>query len=257
MKLQFIGTGSGKTSLKRNHSSILFDTDKSKILIDCGDGISKALMKYDIAFNQIDTIIFTHYHADHFSGISSLITQMKLYKRKSELKIFTHKNLIVPLKQFLNSTYLFEEALGFDLRFIGYELDTGYKIDDNFSFSAKQNSHIKNKFNVNSVPADRFVSASLLFTIGDKQIIYTSDIAVREDLFLFETKKPKIYITETTHIDHDWIHGIVTFYHPDQIYLTHISDEDEQEIEKHLRNQTFPHFVKVQMAEDGHSVTLF
>lgn len=257
MKLQFIGTGSGKTSLKRNHSSILFDTDKSKILIDCGDGISRALLKYDIAFNQIDTIIFTHYHADHFSGISSLITQMKLYERKSDLKIFTHKNLIEPLKNFLNSTYLFEEALGFDLQFIGYEFDTGYEIDDNFSFSAKQNSHIKNKYNVNSVSADRFVSASLLFTIEDEQIIYTSDIAVREDLFLFETKKPKIYITETTHIDHDWIHGIVAFYHPEQIYLTHISDEDEHKIEKYIRNQIFPHFVKVQIAEDGHSVTLF
>lgn len=257
MELQFIGTGSGKTSLKRNHSSILFDTDKSKILIDCGDGISKALLKYNIAFNQIDAIIFTHYHADHFSGISSLITQMKLYERKSELKIFTYKNLIEPLKQFLNSTYLFEEALGFDLQFIGYEFEIDYTIDNNFSFSAKQNSHISNKYNVKSIPADRFVSASLLFTFGDEQIIYTSDIAVRDDLFLFETKKPKIYITETTHIDHDWIHGIVTFYQPEQIYLTHISDEDEPKVEKHLRNQTFPHFVKVQMAEDGHSVTLF
>lgn len=257
MKLQFIGTGSGKTSLKRNHSSILFDTDKSKILIDCGDGISKALLKYDIAFNQIDTIIFTHYHADHFSGISSLITQMKLYERKSDLKIFTHNNLIEPLKSFLNSTYLFEEALGFDLQFIGYEFEIDYEIEDNFSFSAKQNSHIKNKYNVKSIPADRFVSASLLFNIGNEKIIYTSDIAVREDLFLFETKKPKIYITETTHIDPDWIHGIITFYQPEQIYLTHISDEDEHKIEKYIRNQIFPHFVKVQIAEDGHSVTLF
>lgn len=257
MKLQFIGTGSGKTSLERDHSSILFDSDKSKILIDCGDGTSKALMKNNIEFNQIDTIIFTHYHADHFSGISSLITQMKLDERKSELKIFTHKNLIQPLKQFLNSTYLFEEALGFDLQFIGYEFESDYKVDDNFSFTTRQNSHITNKYKITSIPEERFVSASLLFRVGDEIIIYTSDIASRADLFLFEEVKPKIYITETTHIDLDWMHGIVTFYHPEQIYLTHISNEDVPKIQKYLQNQTFPHSTKVTMAEDGHSVTLF
>lgn len=245
------------TSLKRDHSSILFDTERSKILIDCGDGISKALLKNKIDFNQVDAVVFTHYHADHFSGISSLITQMKLHNRKSELKIFTPKNLIEPLRQFLNSTYLFEEVLGFDLQLYGYEFDVDYKLDENFSFIAKKNSHISNKYNLKTIPADRFVSASLLFNIRDEKIIYTSDIAVREDLFLFEINKPKIFITETTHIDHDWIHGIVTFYQPEKIYLTHISDEDEKEIEKHLRNQIFPHFVKVEMAEDGHSVTLF
>ena len=257
MKFQFIGTGSGKTSLKRNHSSLLFHTNKSKILIDCGDGISKALMKNDIEFNQIEAIIFTHYHADHFSGISSLITQMKLHERKSELKIFTHRNLIEPLKQFLNSTYLFEEVLGFDLQFIGYEFEIDYKIDDDFSFTAKRNSHITNKYKVTIIPENRFISASLLFKVGNEKMIYTSDIASREDLFLFENVKPRIFISETTHIDLDWIQGVITFYHPDQIYLTHISDEDEPKIVKYLQNQAFPQSISVLMAEDGHSVTLF
>jgi len=257
MELKFIGTGSGKTSLVRNHSSLLLGKDKSKILIDCGDGISRALMNCNVEFNQIDVIIFTHYHADHFSGISSLITQMKLYNRKSELKIFTHKNLIEPLKQFINSTYLFEKALGFDLQLIGYEFGNNYRIGDNFSFTAKQNSHIRNKYEVNSIPNERFVSASILFAIGDEKIIYTSDISSRADLFLFEPIKLKIYITETTHIDRDWVHGIVTYYHPEQIYLTHISDEDAPKIENYLQNQSFPESTKVDMAEDGHSVTLF
>ena len=78
-----------------------------------------------------------------------------------------------------------------------------------------------------------------------------------EDLFLFENQNPKIFITETTHIDLDWIHGIINLYHPQQIYLTHISDEDESKIKKYLQNQDFPTSAKVLMAEDGHSVTLF
>ncbi len=256
MELKFIGTGSGVTSLKRDHSSFLIDTNKSKVLIDCGDGISKALLKQKESFDSIDAIILTHYHPDHFSGISSLITQMKLQERKKRLTVFTHQNLIAPLKIFLHSCYLFEQSLEFELNFIGYNFEDEFEIDENLSFFAKQNSHIRNKHNVKSIPDSQFVSASLLFNSGKEKIIYTSDISVKEDLFLFDIRKPKTYITETTHIDKDWIHGIISYYHPAQIYLTHISDSDEQNIAKYLRNQTFPATTNVLMAKDGHSVIL-
>lgn len=256
MKLTFVGTGSGVTSLERNPSSLLLDTDASKTLIDCGDGISAALLKQNIDYNSIDSIIFTHYHPDHFSGISALVTQMKLRERRNELRIFTHKNLISPLKIYLHACYIFEDALDFDLQIIGYDFENEFKVDENFSFKAKQNSHIQNKHEVKSIPEQQFVSASLLVSYEENQLIYTSDIATREDLFLFDIRRPKLFITETTHIDLDWIHGINSYYNPRKIYLTHISDSDEEKIEKYLRNQIFAHKTKVEMAEDGHSVIL-
>lgn len=256
MKLTFVGTGSGVTSLKRNHSSLLLETDKTKTLIDCGDGISSALLKQNIDYNSIDSIIFTHYHPDHFGGITALITQMKLRERRNELRIFTHKNLIAPLKIYLHSCYIFEDALDFDLQIIGYDFENEFKVDENFSFKAKQNSHIQNKYEVKSIPEQQFVSASLLFIIGEDKLIYTSDIAAREDLFLFDIRRPKIFITETTHIDLDWIHGINSYYHPDKIFLTHISDSDEEKVEKYLRNQRFAYNTEAAVAEDGHSVIL-
>jgi ribonuclease Z len=230
MKLQFIGTGSGKTSLKRDHSSILIDSEISKILVDCGDGISRSLLKNKIDFNSIDVIIFTHYHPDHFSGIASLINQMKMSKRKNRLTIFTHKNLVRPLKTFIDSCYLFEETFEFDFEISHFEFDDEYPIDNNFRFTPKQNSHIYNKHNISRISDEQFVSASLMFGLGDKKIIYSSDIGKKEDLFLFENVKSIIYITETTHFDLDWLHGIALFYHPEKIYLTHISDADEQKI---------------------------
>lgn len=254
MKLQFIGTSSGKTSLKRDHSSILIDSDFSKILIDCGDGTSKALLKNEIDFNSIDVIIFTHYHPDHFSGIASLINQMKMNERKSELKIFTHKNLVEPLEQFLHSCYLFEETFNFGFQIIPFDFGNRYVLDKNVSFVPQQNSHIKNKHNTNAIPEEQFVSVSILLALGNENIIYTGDISSKEDLFLFEDVKPNIFITETTHVDLDWIHGILVYYRPQKIYLTHISDEGK--IEKYLQNQTFPNSTKVLIAKDGHSVTL-
>lgn len=54
MKLKFIGTSSGQTNPKRNHSAILFENDSSKFLIDCGDGISRSLLHQNILPNHIN-----------------------------------------------------------------------------------------------------------------------------------------------------------------------------------------------------------
>jgi ribonuclease Z len=83
----FLGTGSGKTSLKRHHSSLLISSQKHNLLVDCGDGISSALIKQNISFCSIGAILISHMHADHYSGLASLITQMKLVGRKETLTI--------------------------------------------------------------------------------------------------------------------------------------------------------------------------
>ena len=67
-ELKFIGTGSGKTSLNRFHSSFFIKTSNYNLLIDAGDGESKALLSQGIDFNTIDGILFTHLHPDHYTG---------------------------------------------------------------------------------------------------------------------------------------------------------------------------------------------
>ena len=84
----FIGTSSAKTSLKRFHSSLLVKSHSFNLLIDCGDGISRALLSQDISLDLIDGILFSHLHPDHSAGFASLIVQMKQLKRKKNLKIF-------------------------------------------------------------------------------------------------------------------------------------------------------------------------
>jgi len=93
MKIIFPGTGSGFVSLKRNHASLILKESKN-ILIDAGDGIVRALLFSNINPLDIDIIIISHFHPDHFSGLASLITQMKLGGRKRELQIFCIKAML-------------------------------------------------------------------------------------------------------------------------------------------------------------------
>lgn len=41
----------------------------SSLLIDCGEGTQIAMKEVGLSPNPIDTICFTHYHADHISGL--------------------------------------------------------------------------------------------------------------------------------------------------------------------------------------------
>lgn len=224
MKVTFIGTGSGKVSLERFHSSILVSEKNSNLLIDTGDSISRALLNLNININSIDHILISHNHADHYSGIASLVTQMKLLDRSKPLKIFTHQLLSDNLKLFLNSTYMFEEILGFDLEIIGYNFNTTININSNLKITPRQNSHITNKHKLTDYKQIAFVSSSFLIENHSKHILYTSDVGSIEDLYLFKDFNLDYLITEFTHISLKEIKEAAEELNPKKIYLTHIEE---------------------------------
>ena len=48
----------------------------SNLLIDCGEGTQIAIKEKGWTFKPIDVICFTHYHADHISGLPGLLLTM-------------------------------------------------------------------------------------------------------------------------------------------------------------------------------------
>jgi ribonuclease Z len=255
MKLQFIGTGSGKTSLKRNHSSILITSGNHNLLIDAGDGTSKALLSQNIKYDSIDSILFTHYHADHFGGIASLITQMKLVERKNLLTIFTHNKLIEPLKNFLNYSYLFDEKLGFDFKIIGFNEEEKIIITNEIYFTARKNSHIKQTEILKNYNHISFISCSFYLSVANKRIIYTSDIGSAEDLYLFADKNADYFITETTHVTFEEIYKSFKTQDPGRLFLTHIEDGDEFKISQFISKLNPTDKEKISIAFDNLTLT--
>ncbi len=223
----FIGTGSAKASLKRFHSSFFIKTENFNLLVDAGDGISKALVSQKIDFNSIDGIIISHFHSDHYSGLMSLITQMKMFNREKELFVFVNKGLINHTKNLLTSSYIFLERLGFKINFVGFAHEEVIHINDNFNFLSKQNSHLDDYIKYDKQHNLNFSSSSFLFKLNKEAVFYTGDIASKQDLYLFKDFKIDYMISEITHINLEDI--ILAFNQLDakKLYLTHISDEDE------------------------------
>jgi len=247
----FVGTASGKTSAERNHSSFLIQTKSHNLLVDAGDGIAKALLQHKIKFTGIDSILFTHYHADHFSGIAALITQMKLAGRKKPIILFTHKNLISSLESLLNSVYMFKDTLGFKLDIIGFEFDKDIYIKKSLSFTAKKNSHIVQKENLKKYPKKNFVSSSILFKIDSQNLFYTSDIGNKDDLYLFERYKLDYVISEAAHVK---VEELMEFYNktnPEKLFITHYDDSAEAELKKWHRQLNANDRKRIIISYDG------
>ncbi len=252
----FVGTSSGQTSAARNHSSIFIRTNEQNLLVDAGDGIAKALLIQNINYDEIHSILFTHYHADHFAGIASLITQMEILKRKHPLKIFTHINLISQLKSLLNSVYMFKESLGFELRIIGFSFDEKVQVNNKIKFTAKQNSHLRRKEHHKNYPEDIFVSSSLLLEIDEQKIFYTSDIGSGNDLFLFGNYEIDYLITEACHININDIYKFISTKNPGNIFITHYDNEYEAELQSWKNSLKDSEKQRITICYDGLSFSI-
>lgn len=257
MRITFLGTSSGKASLKRFHSSLFISTVNYNLLVDAGDGISRALLNNKIDFNSINGIIITHLHADHFSGLASLITQMKLTNRTSQLEIFVHESILQSIKEFLLRSYLIPERMKFKIKYEPFTDNKRNKISERFFFSAKKNSHFEDIKKYSTKYPDLILySASLLFEWGKKKIVYTSDIGSVNDLFLFKRIHPDIFICEATHISTETLVKKIKLVDPGSTYLTHYNDEDKKHISEILAREATKNLQKIFIAEDSLSFEL-
>jgi ribonuclease Z len=251
LKLTFVGTGSGKASLNRYHSSILLSTNANNILLDAGDGINRALLKTGIEFNSITGIIFSHFHPDHYTGLAALIVQMKMNSRNSKLDVYVHHSLVNVLKNFLITSYLLPERFGFQINYIPFNEREIIKIDDELSFTAIPNTHLSEISQMKNYEALSFFSASFLFQCSGKRIFYTADIGSVQDIKISEAAGTEILITEVTHLSNEDILEVISKLNTAQIYFTHITDGEEHTLKDLQKKLSSNPKMKLFIAEDG------
>jgi ribonuclease BN (tRNA processing enzyme) len=226
-ELIFIGTGSGRASLKRHHSSFLLSGGNYNLLIDAGDGISRALLSADISYNKIDGILLTHLHPDHYSGLPSLITQMKMNRRGNDLTIFLHKSIGNFVSGLIYHSYLFPAKLKFNINFIFLEDKQTMTLSKGFSFTPRQNTHLEEYREFANQGELSFSCSSFLFNINRTDIFYSGDVGGKDDLYLFKDSKIDLMISEITHISPEEIYEAFRILNAGKLYLTHITEGDE------------------------------
>ena len=77
MEITILGSETSIPSNKRSSPSILVNIDEHNILLDTGPGSLRQLKKTNTSLNQIDTIIYSHFHIDHISDMLPFIFSSK------------------------------------------------------------------------------------------------------------------------------------------------------------------------------------
>ena len=87
LTLRFLGTSGSRPTVERNVSSIALVREGETLLIDCGEGTQRQMMRYGVSFTLSD-ILFTHLHADHILGLLGLLRTMRLGGRTEPMRLW-------------------------------------------------------------------------------------------------------------------------------------------------------------------------
>ncbi|MFI3213886.1 MAG: ribonuclease Z [Eubacteriales bacterium] len=88
-----LGTGGMMPLPYRWLTALMARFNGKSILIDCGEGTQIAMKKKGWSPKPIDIICFTHYHADHISGLPGMLLTMGNAERKEPLLLIGPKGL--------------------------------------------------------------------------------------------------------------------------------------------------------------------
>ena len=94
-------------------TALMMRYNGSSILIDCGEGTQIAMKEAGFSPNPIDVMCFTHYHADHISGLPGMLLSMGNSDRTDPLLMIGPKGLT----RVVNSLRVIAPELPFEINF--------------------------------------------------------------------------------------------------------------------------------------------
>src|SRR5689334_2428239 len=108
MQVRFVGCGDAFGSGGRQNTCFHVTGASSNLLIDCGASALPALKRLAIVRNDIELILITHFHGDHFAGLPFFLLDAQFSRRSRPLVIAGPAGLAARLAQAMEA--LFENS---------------------------------------------------------------------------------------------------------------------------------------------------
>ena len=108
MQVRFVGCGDAFGSGGRSHTCFHVTGAQVNFLIDCGASALPALKRLDIPRADIDLVLITHFHGDHFAGLPFLLLDAQFSRRTRPLVIAGPPGIETRLAQVMEA--LFENS---------------------------------------------------------------------------------------------------------------------------------------------------
>lgn len=88
LDLVFLGTSGGMPSAQRGPSGLLVRRGGERLLVDCGEGTQRQLLRSTVGLVDLTEILMTHYHADHYLGLPGMLKTFALRGRDVPLTVY-------------------------------------------------------------------------------------------------------------------------------------------------------------------------
>jgi ribonuclease BN (tRNA processing enzyme) len=108
MQVRFVGCGDAFGSGGRYNTCFHVTGEKTNFLIDCGASSLPALKRLNIVLDEIDLVLITHFHGDHFAGLPFLLLDAQFSRRARPLAIAGPAGIEMRLTQVMEA--LFENS---------------------------------------------------------------------------------------------------------------------------------------------------
>ncbi len=165
-----LGSGNSFNINGRGHTSFLID---GEILVDCGPTILYNIEKFKIDISNLQIILITHFHGDHFLGLPFVMLYFEyIVHRKQPITIIGPKGLKKNYKKLLNLSY---PGIEFSFQIPIIELKKNQTIT----------TYVNNKhYTIKSYPiTHKKESIGYRITNNNKTFAFTGDTILNEQVY--------------------------------------------------------------------------
>jgi ribonuclease Z len=89
----FVGTAGSMPTAQRSPSALLVRRGGDRLLVDCGEGTQRQLLRSDVGLVDLPEILLTHFHADHVLGLPGMLKTFALRGREAPLSLYGPRGL--------------------------------------------------------------------------------------------------------------------------------------------------------------------
>jgi ribonuclease Z len=88
LSVLFLGTAGAAPSAHRGAPGHLVRRGGDRILVDCGEGTQRQLLRSGVGLVDVDDVLITHAHADHILGLPGILKTFALRAREAPLQLY-------------------------------------------------------------------------------------------------------------------------------------------------------------------------